>query len=95
MARDACYWSVSETKRKDVTRPSGTLDFDLTTLFLQQSKLTTATPFPAQTLFENQQVGAAGTKDRLAAAKLLDDSQCGFCSQENESMSHFVVRAKL
>ena len=99
LAVNAAYHNSADTKRKDLSKPTGVIDRDLTLLFTRKSKLQTSTPFPADALFENQIVGAAPTRDRLFAAKLHDDSQCRFCNQEKESMSHFIecpsVREKI
>ena len=88
--KNACYQNAAFAKRKDIEKPTGVLDYDLSMLFTKHSKLTTNTPFPPVALFENQQVGASATRDRLCAANLTDDSTCRFCLNCKESINHLV-----
>ena len=90
LAVNATYYRSTDAKRKDLFKPTGILDFDLTTLYQRNTKLQTNAPFPPQSLFENQLVGAAPTRDRLFAANLHETSRCRFCSFEKESMLHFL-----
>ena len=99
LAANATYQKCADTKRKDLSKPQGILDLDLTTLFHRKSKLQTNAPFSTVALYENQLVGAAPTKDRLCAAKIMEDADCRFCCQAKESMHHFLecsfVREKI
>ena len=90
LARNVCYQHAGDSHRKDFSKPTGVLDFDLSTLFYTHAKIQTNTPFPAYALFENQLVGSATTGDRLVAAGLSTDPTCRFCKHEKESMTHLV-----
>ena len=90
LAINVTYQKCADTKRKDLFKPQGVVDKDLTMLFHSKSAIKVSTPFPASSLFENQLVGAAPTKDRLFAAKLADDANCRFCLKTKESMNHLV-----
>ena len=90
LARNACYHVAAHKKRKDMSKPVGVLDFDLTSTFWRHSKLSFDCEIPAKAFFEAQLVGCQLTKDRLFAADCVDDPCCRFCNFEKESLEHLV-----
>ena len=90
LARNACYHAAAHKTRKDVYKPTGVLDYDLTATFWRFSKLTFDSTIPANAFFEAQLVGCQLTRDRLFAADCVDDPCCRFCGFEKESLHHLV-----
>ena len=90
LVRNACYHAAAHKTRKDMSKPSGVLDFDLTSTFWKFSKLSFESEIPAKAFFEAQLVGCQLTKDRLYAADCVDDPCCRFCDYEKESLQHLV-----
>ena len=90
LARNACYHAAAHKTRKDMHKPTGVLDFDLTATFWRYSKLSFDSTIPASAFFEAQLVGCQLTRDRLFAAGCVDDPCCRFCGCDKESLDHLV-----
>ena len=89
MGRQHAYENVSFRTRKDVKRPTGLLDFDLSSCFRQFYKPVLGEPSLIPH-FESQQVGCTITNDRRCAAGFTESSLCRFCQQTKESLLHIV-----
>lgn len=90
LSRQACYAQASLQSRKEFRSPAGVLDSFLSTLFLRKSQLCFAGEVPAHAFFEAQVVGCVLTNDRLAAANLVESSQCRLCHTSKESIPHLL-----
>ena len=90
MGRQACYETAGSKFRKDIFKPTGLLDFHLSTLF----KTCHAKPEDScswlQPHVDSQLVGCTITNDRRFAAGFSETSDCRFCGQVKESLSHVV-----
>ena len=89
LGRQYCYEHVNYNSRKDVKKPSGLLDFGLSTAF----KGGTNSSGPHKTLvahFDAQIVGCTITNDRRAAAGFIDSAACRYCQNTKESLLHIV-----
>ena len=90
LARHACYVQASHQSRKDIRGPTGFLDFWLSSALLRQKQESESEDIPLSSFFEAQLVGCLLTKDRLAAAKRVPDSNCRLCQLNKESLPHLV-----
>lgn len=89
MGRQQAYEKVSFRTRKDVKRPTGLLDFSLSSCFRRRYH---QVPGESSLIphFESQQVGCTITNDRRCAAGFTDTPMCRFCNQTKESLLHIV-----
>ena len=90
MGRQACYEASGAKARKDVSKPSGLLDFNLSTAFYRRYSPPTDCVRSLVPHFESQIVGCTITNDRRAAVGFTDDPTCRFCLCEKESLRHIV-----
>ena len=90
LGRHTCYERACDKNRKDLNKPGGILDFDLTSTFWRHSKLKFHEGLPANVRFDSQVVGCLLTNDRLFAAKIAESAQCRFCGAEKESLPHLI-----
>ena len=90
LCRHHCYVRACDKNRKDLNKPKGILDHDLTTTFWKKSKLAYSEGLPAPIRFESQLVGCLLTRDRLFAAHLVESSDCRFCGSAKESLPHLL-----
>ena len=90
LAKQAAYQNVDFRTRKDFVQPQGLLDFRTTTKLLLDETATVGSTITLARRFHSVVVGCVLTNDRLSAAGWVDSSQCRFCSQAKECMSHLV-----
>ena len=94
LAIQAQYHAVQHGKRKDICKPSGLLDFSLSTEFLKHPTFQTAHFPSAISHFESVLVGCTLTKDRLFASGWAEDSKCRFCGKVKETLAHIVFQCQ-
>ena len=94
LSRNYCYQKTGELKRKDFKKPEGVFDFDLSMNTIKKKLLPPTEGIPLESYLLNHMVGCSATKDRLAAAKFIDESSCRFCQQEKESIVHIMLECE-
>lgn len=89
LGRQYCYESVNFNSRKDVKKPTGLVDYSLSTIFKHAASkdLAQKSLIPH---FDAQIVGCTITNDRRAAAGFVDSAACRFCLQTKESLLHII-----
>ena len=90
LAANKCYHTACLMPRKDISTAVGFLD---TTMTLSAKKRLAAIPhdgFSFLFFWESAVTGCTLTADRLAAAGLVGQANCRFCTAPKESVSHFA-----
>ena len=94
LSRNYCYQKASDLHRKDFRKPEGILDFDLTMHAIRSKTFPQNEGITLENYLLNHMVGCSATRDRLAAAKFIEDPTCRFCNQEKESIPHMMTQCK-
>ena len=92
LATHMAYCRAIDSHRKDFVIPEGILDLDLTWYYYKNRKQSSPGQVPDFAFFENQLVGCSTTRDRLAAAKMVEDATCRFCGADKECLHHIVFQ---
>ena len=91
LGKQACYEHSCDKPRKDLFRPKGMLDPSLSVLFKKRYKIPVHPKDDLTPHFDSQSVGCTITNDRRFAAGFADSSECRFCAQTKECLSHIIL----
>ena len=91
LARNICFQKANDLHRKDFKHPEAVFDYDLTFETVKKKSLPKNEGIPLESYLVNHMVGCSATRDRLAAAKFVDDPTCRFCHNAKESINHIML----
>lgn len=90
LAANKCYNIACSMPRKDITTAVGFWDLHITLCAKKKLAGVPNDGFSFLFHWESAITGCTLTADRLAAAGLVDQSNCRFCGAPKESLEHFV-----